>query len=146
MTIDAEIVVLFAAPPSEVVAPGVMGFSMIDDADLHCFVSPDGQFDYRSDARMSPLLGEPSLERRLWLGTLGRLWSPDLSEYGGRPDIYAKTLRSMAKMPGVVYVWSGVLTHDSGCCDVPAVTDNWISSFFGDDVLIAAEVCSAIQP
>jgi hypothetical protein len=69
MTVNAEIAVLFTAPPGEVIALGVMGFSMIEDANLHCWVSPTGQLEYRSDARASPLLGEPSLEGRLWLGT-----------------------------------------------------------------------------
>lgn len=136
MTISAEIAVLFTAPLSEVVVPPIMGFpimdfSMVEDADLHCWVSPTGQLEYRPDARTTPLMGEPSLDGRLWIGTLGRHWTLALPEYGGDPSLYAATLRAVANMPGVVHVWYGVLTGDGGCNDALPATEEWISSFFG---------------
>ena len=132
MTVDAEIVVLFTtAQPGEVSAPGVMGLSMIEDAYLHCWVSPTGQLEYCSDARSSPLLGESSLEGRMWKRTLGRHWTPDYPEHGGHPSTYADAIRTLAAIPGIQYVWYGVLTDASGCRDVPAVTDDWITSYFG---------------
>jgi len=131
MTVNAEIAVLFTAPPGEVAVPGVMDFSAVEDADLHCWVSDTGQFEYCSDSRSVPLLGEASLEGRLWIGTLGRYWTPDAPEYGGHAAIYAQTLRSLARTPGVANIWYGVLTQDCGCSDVPAVTDEWITAYFG---------------
>lgn len=132
MSIDAEVAVLFLAPPGEVVVPGVMDFAMIEDADLHCWISPTGLLDYRPDARPSPLLGEASLEGRLWVGSLGRYWSPECSEYGGDRINYASALRSLTKLSGVENVWYGVLTQatSEGCSDVPAVTNDWITRFF----------------
>ena len=136
MSISAEIAVLFTAPRSEVVVPPVMGFPimdflMVEDADLHCWVSPTGQFEYRTDPRNNPLMGEPSLEERLWIGTLGHHWAPAFSEYGGHPSLYAATLRVIRNLPGVEHVWYGVLTGDGGCSDVLPATDEWITSFFG---------------
>lgn len=136
MSVDAEIAVLFTAPRTEIVLPPVvdrsaMDLSMVEDADLHCWVSPTGQLEYRSDARSSQLPSETSLEGRLWIGTLGRHWTPEHPEYGGRPTIYASTLRAFASMPGVAQVWYGVLTSDSGFSDVQAATDEWIASYFG---------------
>jgi hypothetical protein len=135
MSMSAEIAVLYAGPCSEQIVPPVMGFpimnfSAVEDADLHCWISQTGQLEYRTDPRNNPLMGEPSLEGRLWIGTLGRHWTPKLSEYGGHPGLYAATLRAVANMPGVVHVWYGVLTGDSGCSDVLPVSEEWITSFF----------------
>lgn len=133
MTIDAEIIVLFASPPDPGSLPGLVGFSLIDDADLHCWVSPAGRFEFQSAPRSAPLPGETSLEGRLWRGVLGRHWTPDNPNYGGAPRTYANVLRSVGRLPDVEYVWYGVLTADSGCCDIPPVTDDWISRYFGSD-------------
>jgi hypothetical protein len=135
MSVAAEIAVLFTAPRSEVDLPpeadgSIMGFSMIEDADLHCWVSPTGQLEYRADARSCALPGEPSLEGRLWIGTLGRHWTPERPEYGGQPIIYAAMLRVVASMPGVAHVWYGVLTGDGGCSDVRPTTAEWIAEYF----------------
>ncbi|WP_219118459.1 hypothetical protein [Janthinobacterium sp. UMAB-56] len=135
MSVDAEIAVLFKTPRKEVVLStvvdgSIMGLSMVEDADLHCWVSPTGQLEYRADARSSPLLGETSLEGRLWIGRLGRYWTPDRPNDGGQPVIYAATLRAFASLPGVAYVWYGVLSADGGCSDVQPATDEWIAAFF----------------
>lgn len=135
MSVDAEIAVLFTTPRTEVVLPpvvdgSIMGLSMVEDADLHCWVSPAGQLEYRADARSSALPGEPSLVGRLWIGTLGRHWTPERPEYGGHPIIYAAALRVIASMSGVEHVWYGVLTGDGGCSDVRPVTEDWIAAYF----------------
>lgn len=136
MAIYAEVAVLFTAPRNEIGLPfseehSAFDLARIEEADLHCWVSSTGQFEYRSYARLSPLVGEPSLEGRLWIGTLGRHWTPELSGYGGHPTKYAEALRSLAAIPGVMHVWYGVLTDDGGCGNVEAVTDEWVSAFFG---------------
>lgn len=135
MGVDAEIAVLFTAPRTDVVVPpvadsSIISFSVIDDADLHCWVSPTGQLEYQTDARSSALPGERSLEGLLWIGTLGRHWTPERPEYGGNPIIYAATLRAIASMAGVAHVWYGVLTGDGGCSDVRPASDAWIAGYF----------------
>lgn len=130
MTVDAEVALLFSSSPNVIPIPSVIDLSMAEDADLHYWISPTGQLEYCSAARASPLLGEPSLEGHLWLGSLGRHWTPDDPEYGGNPRAYAEALRTLLHMSGVEYVWYGVLTVGGGSGDVPAVTEDWITSFF----------------
>lgn len=132
MGLSAEIVILFESPMEVVAAHNVApGLVAIEDADLHCYVSPEGAFEYKPDPRLSPLLGETSLQGRLWHGSLGRYWSPTNQDYGGNPMTYAKVLQLLEKQPGVQYVWYGLLRNDGGCRDVQPMTDARIASFFG---------------
>jgi hypothetical protein len=136
MSISAEIAVLYTAPRSEVIVPPLMGFpimdfSAVEDADLHCWVSPTCQLEYRTDPRNNPLMGKPSLEcvcgSELW-GATEHLRYPNTA---APPGLYAATLRAVANMPGVVHAWYGVLTGDGGCSNVLPVSEEWITSFFG---------------
>lgn len=135
MSVDAEIVVLFREPQSQAtysLDPFPVELSMIDDADCRCWVSPAGEFEYLDEPRSGPLLGERSLEGRLYVGRLGRLWPPKDRDYAGEPARarYVGTLTELLARVDVELVWYGRLTSDTGCSGVPASTHAWIKSFF----------------
>lgn len=132
MSISAEIIVLFRKPQAaDSPSAKGLGLSVIEDADLHCWVSPAGELEYQPEPRIAPLIGEVNLDGRLWSRTLGRFWSPDKRDYGGNPDSYAEALAELTKLECIQFLWYGALTGDGGCSGVPAVTRDWIVAFFG---------------
>lgn len=110
MSVDAEIVVLFRESPSPA-AYSLDSFplelSIIDDADCRCWVSPAGEFEYLDEPRSGPLLGERSLEGRLYVGRLGRLWTPEDRDYAGEPARarYVGALSELLARVDVQHVW-----------------------------------------
>lgn len=132
MSISAEVVVLFREPQTagSPLTTG-LGLSLMKDADLYCWVSPTGELEYQPNPRIAPLIGEATLDGRLWSRTLGRYWSRQNPTYGGDPESYAKAIAELAKLEGVQFLWYGAMLGDGGCRGVPAVTPDWISEFFG---------------
>lgn len=130
MSVCAEIVVLFSEPRCECLLVSMPDFAPVDGPDLEWWVSPSGELEYKPSARNAPLLGESSLEGRLWIGSPGRWWIPGDADYGGNPSRYAEIIRSFMKMPDVQYVWYGRIKDDLGCNNLPAVTEEWLSAFF----------------
>ncbi|MEJ6003756.1 hypothetical protein [Paucibacter soli] len=122
MSLEAEAVVLFTVPmtPTDVelirAHAGVDEMQEVDDADLHCWVSESRQLEYREQARSSPLLGEPSLQGRLWRVSLGgRYWAKGLEAYGGNPEQYRRSLAALLAEPCVAGVWYGTsMLSDDG--------------------------------
>lgn len=130
MSVCAEIVVLFSEPRCECLLVSMPDFEPVDGPDLEWWVSPSGELEYKPSARNAPLLGESSLEGRLWIGSPGRWWIPEDADNGGNPGRYAEIIRSLMNIPGVQYVWYGRIKDDLGCKDLPAVTEEWLSAFF----------------
>lgn len=145
MSVEAEIVILFknlvtleadrddSGVRRWALPKCVLELEMIDEADLHCWVSLQGEFEYTVDMRAASLLGETSLDGRLWRSSLGRYWNPEWrGDYGGDPARYASILGAVLDDDDVQWAWYGAqLTSDSGCRDVAPVSRAWVKSFFG---------------
>lgn len=83
-------------------------FLVVDEPDLWTDVSDDGTLNYLTVARNSKLLGEPSLEHRLFQNsTLSRFWC---DTYGDGPVIeHAITALVLLAQTDIEWVW---LTSD----------------------------------
>jgi hypothetical protein len=116
MSMDAELVVLFEEVIDEQQAAAVRGLAglesltLIDDADLHAWVSPDGELDFVASGRSGPLMGEPLLQGRLWHAYLGsRFWTDALRDYGGDPSVCRRSVEALRaqSVAAVAHVWYG---------------------------------------
>ncbi|MDL5034314.1 hypothetical protein QRD43_20600 [Pelomonas sp. APW6] len=137
MSFEAEAVVLFAVPMRQTVVEsiraraGVDEMWEVDDADLHCWVSESRQLEYCDQARSGPLLGEASLQGRLWRVSLGgRYWAKGFESYGGMPEKYRRSLTILLAEPCVVGVWYGTaMLSDDG----PALSEHVDLRIFDTD-------------
>lgn len=128
MSMDAEAVVLFKkpVPPARAEAvrtrAGIDEIREVDNADLHCWVSDAHQLEYRESARSSALIGEQSLQGRLWHAWLGgRYWTEQLKDYVGNPTKYRRSISAMLAEPDVEAVWYGTSLLQDGSTSVQRV-------------------------
>jgi hypothetical protein len=74
------------------------------DVDLYASVNDDGSLTWVNSRRHGPLLGEPSLQGRLFgINYLSRYWSTDYPQ--GPAVMYAVTLLTLMSQPDVNGVW-----------------------------------------
>lgn len=131
MSMSAEVFVLFREPVTEARAlvvrecAGMNSLEEVWDADLHCWISDSGQLEYLDKARSGPLLGERSLEGRLWHGYLGgRYWSKSMPDYGGDPAHCRRVISALLDQQEIEGIWYGTsLLGGSSLLDPVALPD-----------------------
>lgn len=136
MSVAAEMVVLFKERPTlrrtSEIASMVETPEFIDiwNADLNCWISPAGELEFLARPRSGKLMGERSLDGRMYQGDLGRYWDREsYIDYGGDPIKYSTVLSNLMNQPDIEYVWYG-RNMDEGCRNVQPVTKDWLQSFF----------------
>ncbi|TES61934.1 hypothetical protein E2P84_43015 [Burkholderia cepacia] len=162
MSITAHLFVLFKSPPSterlaalaetlsnRVGLPasdfteGSERMMPVDDADLRADVDDDGALHYCADWRSSKLIGEPTLQGRLYeIGYLTRDWSEGYRE--GPAVTYALTqlvLLSQGDVEGVWYTNAWCLQFDA---TIPASTHATIHAMI--DEFVATGQTSGDRP
>lgn len=131
MSASAEIVVLFKDRPADgripeiARLPGAPKLEELEEPDFYGWVSTAGELEYLGDRRKTRLLGEVSLDGRLFRANLGRYWYPT------SPGAYREIVSALLRCTDIQYVWYGPdLTGTEGCRDVPPLTAERILTFF----------------
>jgi len=131
MSTSAQVVVLFKDNPEEnriheiARLSGVSRLEELEEPDHYGWVSTAGELEYLSDRRSAPLIGEVSLEGRLFRAYLGRYYYPT------SPAAYRHVVSALLGCSDVQYVWYGPdLTGTDGCRDIPPMTSERVLVFF----------------